>query len=200
MKRTLIYVDSANEIPDGHLVATVTRTGYVVNDNNLNSNPMYILIDYVPANDGDIMERTVYMLLAGGDVLERIGLCNVRFRDYLEFVDIRRYHGVIFTNFVKLLSFVVHGDQRRRIGLVNPATGNFEPGSDNDWSEDADYNVRRACDLLHGRCVMGCNIIGAGWMLRGDYIVLPRVLISAMRYSFMFFDDIKKALLGGDDQ
>ena len=198
MQKTLIFADDASEIPDGHMVATVTRTGYVVHD-NICANPMYILIDFSPTNDGDIIERTVYMLLAAGDICERIGINNVDMGHKFELVDIAPYNGVTFAALAidYIARHIRHLDiTSTKIGLIHPPTGQYAPGCYNTWSDDATYYVRRSCNYLHGRCVAGCYIIDAGCMLSGDCLMMPYSLVVAMDWASHYFDAIREALIG----
>lgn len=198
MQKTIIYVDNASDIPDGHIVATVNRTGYVVHHENVGKDQMYVLIDFAPANDGDIIERTVYMLLAGGDICERIGINNVDMGHKFELVDIAPYNGVTFAALAidYIARHIRHLDiKSNKVGLIHPPNGQFEPGCVNIWSDYATYNVRRSCNYLNGRCVAGCNIIDDGWMLFGDYIMMPYSLIVAMDWASHYFEAIREALM-----
>lgn len=198
MQKTLIFADDAAEIPDGHMVATVTRTGYVVYD-NICANPMYILIDFSPTNDGDIIERTVYMLLAAGDICERMGICNVAIGHRCEWIDVAPYHGLDIALLAVngIAKYIRHLDiTSTKIGLIHPPTGQYAPGCYNTWSDDATYYVRRSCNYLHGRCVAGRNIIDAGCMLSGDCVMMPYSLVVAMDWASHYFDAIREALIG----
>lgn len=196
MKRKLIYTDNFNDIPDGHLAATVTRSGYTIFEKNLKANPMYILIDFAPHNDGDIIERTIYMLFAGADIFARIGITSVEYLLWSEFVDIAPYHNVpLFYSADKVAYAIRHpGADLRLVGLVDPTTGAYDRNAENSWSDAADdYYVREACDLLHGRSIMGYDIISPAWMIDGSYMMLPDSLLHAMHDSARYIDYFRTA-------
>lgn len=194
MKRKIIYTDNCNDIPDGHLAATVTRTGYTIFEKNLKANPMYILIDFTSYNDGDVIERTIYMLFAGADIFSRIGITSVEHSLWNELVDIVSYqHLPWFCCVGKVAHAIRHPENELQlIGLVDPTTGEYDRNAENSWSNAADdYYVREACGLLHGRSIMGYDIISPAWMIDGSYMMLPDSLLHAMHDSARYIDYLR---------
>lgn len=196
MKRKIIYTDNCNDIPDGHLAATVTRTGYTIFEKNLKANPMYILIDFTSYNDGDVIERTIYMLFAGADIFSRIGITSVERRLWIDLVDIAPYHNIsLLCSTGDVAHAIRHPEaELQLIGLVDPTTGVYDRNAENSWSDAADdYCVREACDLLHGRSIMGYDIISPAWMIDGSYMMLPDSLLHAMHDSALYIDYFRTA-------
>ena len=121
MKREIIYADNINDIPNGHIAATVTRTGYVVHEKNLKENPLYILVDFERENDIDIVERTIYLILAGADVYNRIGVTNLESYLRYEVVYVNPYHDKDTTDHTTLNLFGVRIGYYEEGGIYTPS-------------------------------------------------------------------------------
>lgn len=197
MKREIIYADNINDIPNGHIAATVTRTGYVVHEKNLKENPLYILVDFAPQNDIDIVERTIYLILAGADVYNRIGVTNLISYLRYEVVYVHPYHDKDIRDVINKVAEKIRylDDKRCRIGLEYNYSRAFCRGRHNEWSCYANDNIRVVCNLLDGRCIMGCDIISPVWMLNGDCIMVPESLFLAMDYACEFLSDFRAELM-----
>lgn len=197
MKREIIYADNINDIPNGHIAATVTRTGYVVHEKNLKENPLYILVDFAPENDIDIVERTIYLILAGADVYDRIGVTNLKSHLRYEVVYVHRYHDRDIRSEIDKVAEEIRDldDKCCRIGLEYARSREFYSGEQNDWSYYAKDNIRVVCNLLDGRCIMGCDIISPVWMLNGDCVMVPKSLFRAMDYACEYLSDFRAALM-----
>lgn len=197
MKREIIYADNINDIPNGHIAATVTRTGYVVHEKNLKENPLYILVDFAPENDIDIVERTIYLILAGADVYNRIGVTNLESYLRYEVVYVHPYHDKDIEDAIDKVAEKIRDldDKCCRIGLEYGYTHKFNSGEQNEWSNYAGENIRVVCNLLNGRCIMGCDIISPVWMLNGDCVMVSKSLYRAMNYACKYLPDFRVALM-----